>query len=53
MKTIGVWDCNFCLYDEEGNQILNEDGSVKIFYAPKLDFSHIAEYVELDDLEEK
>ena len=52
MKTIGVWDCTFCLYDEEGNQILNEDGSVKIFDAPKLDWSHIAEYVELEDLEE-
>jgi len=32
--------------------VLNEDGSVKIFDAPKLDWSHIAEYVELEDLEE-
>lgn len=49
---IVVWECTFCLYDEEGNEVLNEDGSVKIFDAPKLDWSHIAEYVELEDLEE-
>ena len=49
---IVIWDCTFCLYDEEGNEVLNEDGSVKIFDAPKLDWSHIAEYVELEDLEE-
>ena len=47
-----VWDCTFCLYDEEGNEILNDDGSVKIFHAPKLDWSHISEYVQLDDLVE-
>jgi len=47
-----LWECTFFLYDEEGNEILNEDGSVKIFHAPNLDWSHIAEYVELDDLEE-
>ena len=51
-KSIGVWDCSFYMYDEEGNEILNEDGSVKIFQAPNLDWSHIAEYVELEDLEE-
>ena len=49
---IAVWNCTFCLYDEEGNEVLNEDGSVKIFDAPDLDWSHIAEYVELEDLEE-
>ena len=49
---IAVWECTFYLYDEEGNEVLNEDGSVKIFDAPKLDWSHIAEYVELEDLEE-
>ena len=38
--------------DEEGNEILNKDGSVKVFDAPDLDWSHIAEYVELEDLEE-
>ena len=49
-NNVVVWDCTFYLKDEEGNEILNEDGSVKIFDAPKLDWSHIAEYVELDDL---
>ena len=49
---IALWNCTFFLYDEEGNEVLNEDGSVKIFDAPDLDWSHILEYVELDDLEE-
>ena len=49
---IVVWDCTFYLYDEEGNEILNDDGSIKIFRAPNLDWSHISEYVELEDLEE-
>ena len=50
---IVVWDCTFYLYDEEGNEILNDDRSIKIFRAPNLDWSHISEYVELEDLEEK
>ena len=49
---IVLWNCTFFLYDEEGNEVLNEDGSVKIFDAPDLDWSHIAEYVELEDLQE-
>ena len=51
-NSIGVWACSFYMFDEEGNEILNKDGSVKVFDAPDLDWSHIAEYVELDDLEE-
>ena len=51
-KNIALWDCTFYLQDDEGNDILNKDGSVKIFNAPKLDWYHIAECVELDDLEE-
>jgi hypothetical protein len=47
-----VWDCTFCKVDEDGNNLLNEDGTVKIFGAPKMDWSHIAEYVEDTDLEE-
>ena len=48
-----VWECSFSLMDEDYNEICNEDGSVKIFTAPDLDWSHIAEYVELKDLKEE
>lgn len=51
-NSIGVWACSFYMFDEEGNEILNKDGSVKVFDAPDLDWSHIAEYVEPDDLAE-
>jgi len=50
---IGVWDCTFYLTDDDGNEVLNEDGTIKMFDAPNLDWSYIAEYVELDDLAEK
>lgn len=47
-----VWDCTFSKVDDDGNTLLNEDGTVKEFGAPKMDWSYIAEYVEDDDLEE-
>ncbi len=50
--TVLVWECSFNLMDEDDNEVCNEDGSVKIFTAPDLDWSHIAEYVELKDLVE-
>jgi hypothetical protein len=49
---IGVWDCRFYLVDDDGNSRLGEDGKVQLYDAPDLDWSHIAEYVEHDDLEE-
>jgi hypothetical protein len=30
-KMIGVYNITFYKYDEDGNEVLNEDGSVKIF----------------------
>ena len=50
--TVGVWDCTFYLTDDDGNDVLDKDGSVQIYNAPDLDWSHIAEYVEEEDLEE-
>ena len=50
---IQVWECTFNKVDDEGNPLLNKDGTVKLFEAPNLDWSHIAEYVDHDDLEEK
>ena len=43
-KEILVYDCTFCIYDEDGNEVL--------YQAPKIDFSHISEYVTMDDLVE-
>ena len=44
-RDIKVWECTFYTEDEDGgNQIIYE--------APKLDWSHIAEYVTMDDLVE-
>jgi hypothetical protein len=39
-----VWDCIFYTQDEEGN--------VTLYNAPKLDFSHVAEYPDHSDLVE-
>ena len=49
---IGVWECQFYLTDDDGNEVLDEDGCVQIYNAPDLDWSHIAEYVEIEDLKE-
>jgi hypothetical protein len=50
--SIQVYDVQFFKTDASGNDIVNADGSTKLFYAPDLDFSHVAEYVEDDDLVE-
>ena len=50
--TVLVWKCSFNLMDEDNNEVCHEDGSVKIFEAPDLDWSSLSEYVELKDLVE-
>ena len=47
VNNIGVWDCTFYLTDDDGNEVLSEDGTIKMFDAPDLDWSHIAQSVEL------
>jgi hypothetical protein len=49
---VGVWDCTFYVRDDDGNEILNDDGTIKMFDAPNLDWSLVAELVEFDDLKE-
>lgn len=52
-----VWDVRFYLNDDDGNEVLNEDGSVKLFTAPSLDLDVAIhghgefEFVSPDDLE--
>ena len=50
---IYVWECSFYLMDEDGNEVLNDDGTVKLFEAPNNDWSYMAESIEVGDLEEK
>jgi|TARA_R110000803_G_scaffold43309_1_gene92472 hypothetical protein len=52
-----VWDVRFYMNDDDGNELLNDDGSVKLFTAPDLNLDVIVQHVEYgfvspDDLEE-
>tara|TARA_R100001440_G_scaffold37643_1_gene57077 strand:- start:140 stop:325 length:186 start_codon:yes stop_codon:yes gene_type:complete len=50
---IGVWDIQFYKVDEDGNELLNDDGTVKLFQLKgEHDVSFIAEGTEHEDLEE-
>ena len=50
-----VWDVRFYMNDDDGNELLNDDGSVKLFTAPALEDyveSYAFDMVSPDDLEE-
>jgi hypothetical protein len=51
--TAGIWDVVYYLHDEEGEPILNPDGSVKLFkdYG-NVDTSTWSEWVDPEILEE-
>ncbi len=50
---IGLWDIKFYKLDENGNELTNKDGSVKLF-TTRHDFPHhlITELPDHEDLEE-
>ena len=51
--SIEVWDIQFYKVDEDGNELLNDDGSVKLFTQSRnIDLSWVAESVDADELEE-
>ena len=50
--SIAVWDLTFYKVDEDGNELLNEDGSTKLFYERHSDYTNHAEGLNDDDLEE-
>ena len=50
--TVGVLDITYYLVDEDGNQLLNDDGSVKEFYSNKIETGYWAESIDPDDLHE-
>ena len=50
---ICVWDIQFYKKDDDGNELLNDDGSVKLFQLKRdHDVSFIAEGTTDDDLEQ-
>tara|TARA_R100001377_G_scaffold69070_1_gene44348 strand:+ start:159 stop:338 length:180 start_codon:yes stop_codon:yes gene_type:complete len=49
--SIEVWDIQFYKVDEDGNELLNEDGSTKLFTeGGNMDVSYLAEHLTDDDL---
>ena len=50
---IGVWDIQFYKTDDDGNELLNSDGSIKLFQLKREhDVSFIAESTTDEDLKE-
>jgi len=51
---VSIYSVTYCLYDENGDEILNEDGTTKLFMDTNgvVDTTTWAEWVEPEDLEE-
>ena len=52
--TVSIYSVTYCLYDKDGNEICNEDGSTKLFkdYEGQVDTTTWAEWVEPEMLAE-
>ena len=51
--SIGVWEILFYKIDEDGNELLDEDGGVKMFWDTRgYSCSYLADSVSPSDLEE-
>ena len=51
--SVGVWDMTFYVLDVEADDyVRNEDGHSKIFHAPNMDYSYMADGLDVDDLQE-
>jgi len=52
--SVAVWNMTFYLMDDEvDDYVRNKDGSVRIFHAPNIDYSYMADGIDVDDLVEK
>ena len=50
---IAIWDLQFYKLDDEGNELKNPDGTVKLFQLKRdIDCSQVAEWFSDDELEE-
>ena len=51
--SIAVWNVQFYKIDEDGNELLNDDGSVKLFFEnSNFDYSYLADSINDNDLVE-
>ena len=51
--TVSVWDIQFYKVDEDGNELLNDDGSIKLFTQTRdIDLSWIADSVSENDIQD-
>jgi hypothetical protein len=51
--SIAVYDVHFYKVDEDGNELLNDDGSTKLFFENTgFDYTHLADGIDPDDLVE-
>ena len=50
--SIAVWNIQFYRQDEDGNEELDENGNIKLYEADWYDCSHLADGIELEDLQE-
>ena len=49
---VAVWDIKFYKVDEDGNRLLNDDGSIKLFTQTRdIDLSWIADSVSENDIQ--
>ena len=46
-----VWDVVYYLVDEDGNPKEDKDGKVELYSNPNEDASHIADQIDIDQLE--
>ena len=51
--SIGVYDMTFYVVDEDGNHVLDDNGEVAVFHAPHIDYSYMADGLDVDDLEQE
>lgn len=49
-KNVAFYEAIFYRLDDDGNPLEDENGKTILYTAPKLDFSHMADYVEVKDL---
>ena len=51
--SVAVWDIQFYKVDEDGNELLNKDGSVKMFTESRdIDLSWVTDSIYEDDVKE-
>lgn len=51
--SVEVWDVRFYIIDEDGDELRNDDGSVKLFTPTRaIDLSWVSDFVYEEDVEE-